>query len=115
MVLRQPHGERAVRFSTARGEPVEPPVAIGSRTLQAKLAGPFHLELLLGSQTSDHLLQKGLRLGFNRIGLQASQWMGSDGHGQFGHSQGAALDFAQDLEAVGANRNSGNTTALQFY
>ena len=41
--------------------------------------------------------------------------MGSDGHGQFGHSQGAALDFAQDLEAVGANRNSGNTTALQFY
>ena len=41
--------------------------------------------------------------------------MGSDGHGQFGHSQGAALNFAQDLEAVGANCNSGNTATLQFY
>ena len=59
----------AVSFSTARGEPVEPPVAIGSRTLQVGLAGPFRLELLLSSQTSDHLLQKGLRLGLNRIGL----------------------------------------------
>ena len=41
--------------------------------------------------------------------------MGGYGHGQFGHSQGAALDFAQDLEAVGANCNGGNTATLQFY
>ena len=45
MVLKQYRDEQVLRFSAARGEPVELPVAIDSRTLQAKLAGLCRLEL----------------------------------------------------------------------
>ena len=70
---------------------------------------------MLRGQPRDNLLQKGIRLGLDGVRLEASQRMGSDCHGQFGHSQSSAFRLTQDFETMGADGYRGDTEPLQFY
>ena len=103
-VLRQAQDERWVGFSFVRAEPIEPPVATDA-----------HSRLTLSGQPRDNLLQKRIRLGLDGVRLEASQRMGSDCHGQFGHSQSSAFHLTQDFETMGTDGNRGDTAPLQFY